>query len=211
MNFVHILRNAKGSHMSENHQPLSNELPVNAESEVVLDRIIGSGVISLPHTRTDKMSPMSATPSELVTRCQTVLAHAWMVRTFVKHSSEVEDFPELMGIVRGVFDLSRAVETRAADPAEYFKMLDKKLPELRRAVEKFAIDAPLASTHTNFVQALISIRSSARELESLCAEGLRLTGSAKVPPSISKPIPRSSARPLPSESGSTPDSEAPPV
>ncbi len=51
-----------------------------------------------------------------VERCQTILAHAWMVRTFVKHSPEVEEFPELMGIVRNVFDLCRAVESRVEDP-----------------------------------------------------------------------------------------------
>ena len=31
--------------------------------------------------------------SEIVDECQDVMAHAWMVRTFVKHSEEVEDFP----------------------------------------------------------------------------------------------------------------------
>lgn len=149
-----------------------------------------------------KISFMSNSPRELVDRCQTVLAHAWMVRTFVKHSTEVEDFPELMGIVRGVFDLSRAVETRVDDPAEYFKMLDKKLPGLRQAVEKFAIDAPLASTHTNFIQAVISIRASTEELFGLCAEGLQLTTTIKAPPSITKPIPRRPAPP----SSALPDS-----
>ena len=129
-------------------------------------------------------------PPELLNRCQIVLAHAWMVRTFVKHSTEVEDFPELMGIVRAVFDLSRAVETRVGDPVEYFKMLDKKLPELRRAVEQFAIDAPHASTHTNFQQAVISIRASTEELTSLCKEGFGQTSTVKVPISITKPIPK---------------------
>ncbi len=133
---------------------------------------------------------MTSSPAELVSRCQIVLAHAWMVRTFVKHSTEVEDFPELMGIVRGVFDLSRAVEPRVGDPAEYFKMLDKKLPDLRRAMEKFAIDSPLASTHTNFAQAVISIRATTEELTRLLAEGLRQTSTVKVPISITKPIPK---------------------
>lgn len=131
---------------------------------------------------------MTVSSSELVDRCQTVLAHAWMVRTFVKHSTEVEDFPELMGIVRGVFDLSRAVETRVHDAPEYFKMLDKKLPGLRSAVEKFAIDAPVASTHTNFIQAVISVRASTEELTALCAQGLQLTTTIKIAPSINKPV-----------------------
>ena len=73
---------------------------------------------------------------------------------------------------------------------EYFKMLDKKLPELRRAVEKFAVDSPLASTHTNFAQAVISIRASTEDLAVLLADGLRQTSTVKVPISITKPIPR---------------------
>lgn len=106
---------------------------------------------------------------ELVQRCQTVLAHAWMVRTFVKHSPEAEDFPELMAIARTVFDVSRALETRIADPASYFHMLGKKIHRLRQAADQFAADAPQASTHTNFVQAVISIRGSVEELEALLA------------------------------------------
>ena len=86
------------------------------------------------------------------------MAHAWMVRTFVKHSPEAEDFPELMGIARTIFDLSRALETRIAEPSGYFRMLGKKLHRLRGAIEQFAVDAPQASTHTNFAQAVISIR-----------------------------------------------------
>ena len=159
------------------------------------------------------ISDMPASPTELVSRCQLVLAHAWMVRTFVKHSAEVDDFPELMGIVRAVFDLSRAVETRVGDSAEYFKMLDKKLPVLRRAVEKFAIDAPHASTHTNFIQAEISIQSSTEELTDLCSQGFRPTSTVKIPISITKPIPKSPASPVSptSEPESSDAPSSPPV
>ena len=131
--------------------------------------------------------PDAQSLDDIVRRCDEVMSHAWMVRTFVKHSDEVEQFPELMGIVRSVFDLSRAVETRVDDPAEYFKMLDKKLGELRRAADQFAVDAPQASTHTNFAQAVISIQASVRELEELLSEGVRQTVTVKVPPSIKKP------------------------
>lgn len=96
-------------------------------------------------------------PAEIVERCQKVLAHAWMVRTFIKHCEEVEDFPELMGIVRAVFDTCLAVETRLEQPEDYFRMLRAKLKPLRRAADQFRIDAPLASTHTNFKQAVISV------------------------------------------------------
>ena len=63
--------------------------------------------------------------SDLVDRCQKVMSHAWMVRTFIKHCEEVEDFPELMGIVRTVFDTARALETRVDDPEKYVHMLRK--------------------------------------------------------------------------------------
>ena len=53
---------------------------------------------------------------EVVQRCQRVMAHAWVVRAFVRHSDEAEDFPELQEIDRAIFDFSRALETQADDP-----------------------------------------------------------------------------------------------
>ena len=103
----------------------------------------------------------------LVERAQQVMAHAWMVRTFIKHSEEVEEFPELMGIVRAVFDAARALETRSDDAVGYFKMLAKKIGKLRKAAEQFALDAPQASAHTNFQQAVISMNACVDELEQL--------------------------------------------
>ncbi len=113
------------------------------------------------------MPPLS--PEEAVARCQTIMAHAWMVRTFVKHSPEVEQFPELMEIVRNVFDLSRALETRVGDPAGYLQMLKKKLGKLRKAADKFRHDAPLASTHTNFQQAVVSMDACVAALDEIVA------------------------------------------
>lgn len=114
----------------------------------------------------------SETLEQLVARCQAQMAHAWMVRTFVKHSEEVEDFEELHQVVRAVFDASRALDTRVDEPAAYFKMLQKKLPGLRRAAEQFAVDAPKASLHTNFAQAVVSLRACVSALEQLLPQGL---------------------------------------
>ncbi len=116
----------------------------------------------------------SMTPEQLVTQCQKVMAHAWMVRTFIKHSDEVEDFPELMDLVRTVFDVSRALETRVADPPGYVKMLGKKLGKLRGAAEAFRTDAPTASSHTNFQQAVISMDACVEELARLLTIGREL-------------------------------------
>lgn len=102
---------------------------------------------------------------QLVERCQKSMAHAWMVRTFIKHCDEVEDYPELMGIVRAVFDMSRAIESKTGDPAVYFKFVGKKIGKLKAAAEQFEKDAWAASTHTNFQQAVISVKYAAEQIE----------------------------------------------
>lgn len=104
---------------------------------------------------------------EAVARCQIIFAHAWMVRTFVKHSEVVEDFPELMQIVRTVFDTCRALEPKVAEADEYLRTLRKKISKLREAAAQFRIDAPLASDHTNFRQAVISMDGCVAELEAI--------------------------------------------
>ncbi len=110
------------------------------------------------------------TDGERVQKAQEQLSHAWMVRTFVKHCEEVEDFPELMGVARAIFDLSRALEPRCGEPEEYLHMLKKKLPKFARAVEEFEHDAPLASTHMNFQQAVASVRAVLAELQALIVD-----------------------------------------
>lgn len=110
-----------------------------------------------------------------VERCEKIMANAWMVRTFIKHCEEVEDFPELMGIVRSVFDTAMALETRIDDPEGYMKMLAKKIGKLRKAADQFREDAPLASTHTNFKQAVISIDFCIAELSELLESSTRKT------------------------------------
>ena len=81
------------------------------------------------------------TLEQLVERFQKTMAHAWMVRTFIKHCDEVEDYPELMGIVRAVFDMSRAIESKSDDPAVYFKFAGKKIGKLRKAAIQFQENA----------------------------------------------------------------------
>src|SRR5262249_44776825 len=107
---------------------------------------------------------------QAVVRCQTIMAHAWMVRTFVKHSPDVEDFPELMQIVRSVFDISRALETRVNNPAQYLNMLRKKIGKHRKAAEHFRHDAPLAAAHTNFQQAVLSMDACVVGLDEVLAQ-----------------------------------------
>ena len=109
----------------------------------------------------------SITPSEAVQRCQVIFAHAWMVRTFVKHSDEVENFPELMQVVRTVFDTCRALEPKCSEPAEYLATLRTKISKLKQAATQFGKDAPVASDHENFRQALMSLDGCVAQLEGI--------------------------------------------
>ncbi|WP_437185468.1 hypothetical protein SH668x_002574 [Planctomicrobium sp. SH668] len=129
--------------------------------------------------------------SSLVQRCQILFSHAWMVRTFVKHSTEVEDFPELLSLPRTVFDVTRSLESRVDEPEAYFRQLKKKIRRLRLAANEFTVNAPLASTHLNFQQAAISYTACVDELERILLQ---------VPPAA--PAKRSGAgfRPVPSDS-----------
>lgn len=124
------------------------------------------------------MLSTSLTAEQVVSECQDVMAHAWMVRTFVKHSEEAEDFPELLNLARTVFDTARALETRTGDPAGYLQMLQKKIEKLRRAAEQFRADAPRASTHMNFQQAVLSMDACVRRLDELLAAGQNVTESS---------------------------------
>lgn len=116
------------------------------------------------------------TPASLAAEFQKTMAHAWMVRTFVKHCDEIEDFPELMGIVRAVFDMSRAIENKIDDPETYFRFARKKVGKLRKAVTQFREDAWRSSTHTNFQQAVISIEHAVDHMESILERGQESKG-----------------------------------
>ncbi len=117
------------------------------------------------------------TLQEVVNRCDEIMSHAWMVRTFVKHSEEVEDYPELdglMGIARTIFDACRALETQVGDPAKYLHMLRKKIGRLKKATVEFERDAKQVSVHTNFMMAIRSTQICVRELEELLELGTQL-------------------------------------
>lgn len=117
------------------------------------------------------MSPASLTPKAVVARCNRVMAHAWMVRTFVKHSEEAEEYPDLYLLARTVFDMARALETRLDDPAGYLRMLRKKLGRLGRATEAFRAEVAQASEHTNWKMAVASIEGCVADLRELLAAG----------------------------------------
>ena len=125
------------------------------------------------------------TDAETTARATDLLAHLWMVRTFVKHSEEAEEFEDLLELPRVAFDVARALETRLDDPAGLRRMLAKKVPKLRRAAGEFRANAAAASTHTNWQQAVVS-------LDAVVAGLAALTPPPAAPPR--SPLPRS---PLP--------------
>lgn len=109
------------------------------------------------------------TPTEAMEQINTIVAHAWMVRTFLKHAPEFEEDVERMEIPRTIFDFARAVETRYAerDADGYLKMVRKKLSKLRAAAERFAAQRADISNHTNFQQAAISLNGCVRAIQEL--------------------------------------------
>jgi hypothetical protein len=100
-------------------------------------------------------------------RLNVILAHAWMVRTFLKHADEVQDDEEMREVHRLIFDSIRAVEPsyQRQDAKEYLRRLSGKLPKLRRAAEFFAREHRRVSDHTNFQMAALSLTGCVRQME----------------------------------------------
>ena len=111
------------------------------------------------------------TPEEAVKRLEVVLAHAWMVRTFLKHADEVQDDPDMLDVPRTLFDSIRATEPAAqrGDAREYLRRLRGKLPKLRRVAEFFAAEHGRVSDHTNFQMASLSLTGCVRQIEEILA------------------------------------------
>lgn len=124
----------------------------------------------------------------LVARSQNVMAHAWIIRTFIKHCDEVEDFPELNEMARTIFDVFRAVETQVDDPVSYFRTVRKKLSRLQAAAVQFQKDAWHASTHTNFQQCAIAALFLGQQLAELVTDAEKLIP-RPAPPKFTPPRP----------------------
>jgi hypothetical protein len=110
-------------------------------------------------------------PADAVERLTTVLAHAWMVRTFLKHADEIQDDEELLDVPRTIFDYVRAVEPayQRHDYKDYLHRIRGKLPKLRRVAELFAAQHRRVSDHTNFQMAALSLTACVKEIEAILA------------------------------------------
>ena len=121
-------------------------------------------------------------PEEAVERLSAILAHAWMVRTFLKHADEIQHDPDMLAVPRTLYDSIRAIEPayERQDWGDYLRRLKGKLPKLRRAADHFAAHYKSFSPHTNFEMAALSLHGVVRSLEEVFA---RVT----IPPPKGKP------------------------
>jgi hypothetical protein len=123
-------------------------------------------------------------PTEAAERLQGVLAHLWMVRTFLKHAEEIQDDEILLDVPRTVFDYVRATEPAAqrGDVKDFLHRVRGKLPKLRRAAELFANEFRRVSSHTNFEMASLSLTHCVRQIEDILAALPAKTDTPSAPP-----------------------------
>jgi len=110
-------------------------------------------------------------PAEAMESINTVLAHAWMVRTFLKHADEIQDDEDMLEVPRMIFDYIRAVEPsyQHQDAKEYLHRARGKLPKLRRVAEYFQQEYRRVSDHTNYQMAASSLTACVRRIEEVLA------------------------------------------
>jgi hypothetical protein len=112
------------------------------------------------------------TPDAAMDRINLILAHAWMVRQFLKHADEVQEDEEMLEVHRMIYDYTRAVEPslQRRDAAEYLRRAKGKLSKLRKVAEFFAANYERVSSHTNFQMAAISLTFVVRQIEEVLAQ-----------------------------------------
>jgi hypothetical protein len=111
------------------------------------------------------------TAEQAVERLNLLLAHAWMVRTFLKHAEEIQDDEEMLDVPRTIFDFVRATEPafQRGDAQEYLRRIRGKLPKLRRAADYLAREYPRVSDHTNYQMAALSLSGCVRQMDEVLA------------------------------------------
>lgn len=111
------------------------------------------------------------TPEQAMEEINTVLAHAWMVRTFLKHAPEIQDDAELLQVPRMIFDCIRAVEAsyQHKDVKDYLRRIGGKLSKLRRVATVLTSEYRRVSDHTNFQMAAISLSACVARIGEILA------------------------------------------
>ena len=111
-------------------------------------------------------------PAEAMKRINVILAHAWMVRAFLKHADEIQDDEEMLEVHRMIFDYIRALEPsfQRQDAKEYLHRARGKLPKLKRVADLFAREHRRVSDHTNFEMAAASLSGCVQQIEEILAQ-----------------------------------------
>jgi hypothetical protein len=110
-------------------------------------------------------------PDEAVRRLQGILAHLWMVRTFLKHAEEIQEDADLLDVPRTLFDCIRATEPAAqrGDNKEFLHRIKGKFSKLRRAAQTLEAEYRRVSDHTNFQMAALSLTAAVQQIEEVLA------------------------------------------
>ena len=106
-------------------------------------------------------------PDDAMNRLNSLFAHAWMVRTFLKHAEEIQEDPEFLDVPRAIFDCVRALEPsfQRQDSKEYLRRASGKLPRLRRCADFLSREFRRVSDHTNFQMAAASLNDCIRQID----------------------------------------------
>ena len=130
-------------------------------------------------------------PEEAMARINDLLAHAWMVRTFLKHADEIQENEEMLEVPRTLFDYCRAVEPSHArgDASEYVRRAKGKLSKLRKVVEYYAANYRSVSDHTNYQMVDVSLRTMFRDLEAALGSVVKDGGRSEPPESPGTAVP----------------------
>jgi hypothetical protein len=109
------------------------------------------------------------TQRDAMERLNEVMAHAWMVRTFLKHAEEIQEDEELLEVPRMIFDFVRALEPsyQRGDAVEYLRRARGKMSKLRRVAELFDRERARVSDHTNFQMASQSLNGCVRRIDEI--------------------------------------------
>ena len=110
-------------------------------------------------------------PEQAMERLNVILAHAWMVRSFLKHAEEIQDDEDMLAVPRMIFDYVRAAEPsfQRQDAKEYLHRIRGKLSKLRRVAEFFSREHRRVSDHTNFQMAALSLSGCVRQIDEVLA------------------------------------------
>ena len=107
------------------------------------------------------------TPTGVMETLNTIMAQAWMVRTFLKHAEEIQDDEAMLEVPRMIFDYVRALEPsyQRRDAKEYLRRARGKLPKLRHVSDYFAAEYRRVSDHTNYQMAALSLSDCVQRID----------------------------------------------